>query len=410
VKADRVEPGARCAVNLQGVEVQAGCRGQVVSAPGALAPTHVLDAQVSWLEESPAVEGGGSSIEFLAGTAERVGRIAPIAAERLLAGANGFARIHLEGEPVALLPGDRFVVRGFSRSERWGATLGGGRVLDVAPPHRRRSDPELERDLATLLHREPRSEIAVRVARAGFRGVHERELHRETGLSRKVVAKLLAELAEQDSAAAAGERWLSGRAIAELQERILETLDAFHAREPLRPGMPRAALRGALPENSAPGALDLLIEGLAHGGSLVVEAELVRRPGHRPQLTADEEKVVARIREDAHAAGLEPPTLREWSEKLGLDLERVRPLLVHLEREGDLVRAPGDLWFHREAIEALRRRVVARIRSQGPLDTPTYKQLIGTTRKHAVPLMELLDAERLTLRKGETRVLRGAGA
>jgi len=122
---------------------------------------------------------------------------------------------------------------------------------------------------------------------------------------------------------------------------------------------------------------------------------------------ADADRAVAdAIREGARAAGLRPPTLDEWAAQLGRTSQQLRPLLAHLEREGALVRAPGDLWFDRSAVDALRERVVAALRAQGGLDTPAYKDLIGTTRKHAVPLMELFDGERTTLRVGNRRVLR----
>ena len=365
---ERVEAGMRCAVNLQGVEVAAIERGQVVTTPGALAPTRTLDVQVTWLG------GEATSIQFLTGTAERVGKLAPIGA--------GFARIHLEGE-LACLPGDRFVLRGFSRG-----TLGGGVVLDVAPPHRRRSDPALRRDLEALARRDPETDVAVRVARAGFAGVAEDALRRETGLALRTGRRV-------------GDRWLSEAALRELERRAVEAVRAFHASERLRPGIPRAALRGALPENAPAAVLDVVLASDA----LVAEGEIVRLREHRPQPSPEQEQAVERLRRESEAAGLEPPTLREWCERLGFD---VRPLLIHLEKAGALVRAPGDLWFSRGAVEALRTRVVEWIRANGPLDTPSYKKLIGTTRKHAVPLMELLDAQQVTLRRGEARILRRA--
>jgi len=70
------------------------------------------------------------------------------------------------------------------------------------------------------------------------------------------------------------------------------------------------------------------------------------------------------------------------------------------------VRAPGDLWFDRAAVDDLRERVIAHLREHQTLDTPTYKNLIGTTRKYAVPLMEFFDGEHLTMRAGEARILR----
>ena len=80
---------------------------------------------------------------------------------------------------------------------------------------------------------------------------------------------------------------------------------------------------------------------------------------------------------------------------------------LYTRREGDLIRTPGELWFHSDAVERLRNRVIERIRENGPLETPAYKDLIGTTRRTAMPLMELFDAERVTLRRDNARVLRG---
>jgi selenocysteine-specific elongation factor len=403
---DSVAPGARCAVNLQGVELHALTRGQVVTRPGALAPTRVLDVQLDWLEDAPAVEAEGTSLEFLTGTAERVGRLAPIGVERIAPGSTELARVHLEGEPLPTLPGDRFVVRGFTRRERFGMTLGGGVVLDVAPPHRRRSDPALSAELRALIAQDPKTSVEARVVRSGYRGVEKAELRREIGLEEKGLAAILDELSQSGRAAKVGERWLAATALEPLEGRVLQALDDFHGREPLRPGAPRATLGGALPDNAAPGALDLVLERLVARQELVADAELVRRPNHRPQLSPEEEKWVEHLRAGCREAALEPPTLREWSDRLSLAPERVRPLLVHLERQGELVRAPGELWFDRHSVEELRGRVVERISTGGPLDTPSYKKLIGTTRKHAVPLMELFDADRTTLRRGEVRVLR----
>ena len=101
-----------------------------------------------------------------------------------------------------------------------------------------------------------------------------------------------------------------------------------------------------------------------------------------------------------------PPGFRDLCEQLGVEPDRLRDLLAHAERAGRLVRAPGDLWFDREAIDALRRRVVEHLQRHERLDTAAYKALIGTTRRSAVPLMELFDAERVTVRRGEHRLLR----
>ena len=70
------------------------------------------------------------------------------------------------------------------------------------------------------------------------------------------------------------------------------------------------------------------------------------------------------------------------------------------------MRAPGDVFFAAAAVAQLRQRVVEHLRAHGQLETPAYKALIGTTRKFAVPLMELFDGEHLTQRRGQVRILR----
>jgi selenocysteine-specific elongation factor len=406
VSVERCPPGLRCAVNLQGVELDEVARGQVVSTPGLLGPTVSADVEVAWLPVAAPVEDQ-AAIEFLTGTAKRRARLAPIGDEPLRPGEVGFARLHIDGEPVALAPGDRFIARGFSRNAESGSTVGGGVVLDVAPPHRRRSDPEVRRDLAQLAAGEPEERLAVLIRRSGFRGVERDRLRREAGLDAEISDALLAALAaEGEIASTASDRWLGASALEDLEARLLANLAAYHRSEPIRPGMPTSALRGSLPENVARDSVELVVSRLVGRGQIAIEGDLVRLPDHRPTLSDADQALVTRIAAEARSAGLEPPSLKDWEERLGIGGDPLRNLLAHLVRTEQLVRAPGDLWFDRAAVDALREKVIAHLRERGRLETPDYKALIGTSRRTAVPLMELFDQEHLTVRSGEARILR----
>ncbi|MCH8890778.1 MAG: selenocysteine-specific translation elongation factor, partial [Myxococcales bacterium] len=201
-------PGLRCAINLQGVELEEIARGQVVSTPGLLEPTLCADVEVAWLPIATPVEDQ-AAIEFLTGTAKRRARLAPIGDEALRPGETGFARLHIDGEAVPLVPGDRFIARGFARSEGTGGTLGGGIVLDVAPPHRRRSDPALARELEIFAEGETDAGIRERIFRTGMTGAVEPALAVEMGLSPSELSDRLAKLeAEGTLVCAGGKRWL----------------------------------------------------------------------------------------------------------------------------------------------------------------------------------------------------------
>jgi len=403
----RVAPGARCAVNLQGVELAELERGQQLTRPGALAETSVFDAELRWLASAPPLRERAAAL-LLAGTAERSARVAPIGAGPIAPGSRRFARIHVEGAPLGLLPGDRFVLRGFARTA-CGATLGGGRVIDAAPPRRRRSDPALAAELEQLASGGAREAVALRILRAGLAGGAAGSLLRETGLGEEALAAQLAELAAEGTAFATGRGvWLGAAALASLEGRLLEVLARFHGKEPLRPGMPRRAAEGALPENRAEGAFELALSRLAAAGRVEELGDALRLADFVPILTREQEAIAAHVRAECMAAGLEPPTLAALLAELGCDEALLRDLLAHLERDGSLVRAPGDLWFDRVAVDELRERVVGELRARSSLETSAYKELIGTSRKWAVPLMELFDEERLTVRRGELRTLRRA--
>jgi selenocysteine-specific elongation factor len=405
--AERVRPGARCAVNLQGISRDAVERGSLLSVPGALSPSETLDVELAWLPGAAPLGPKPAAVELLVGTTARRAHAAPIGAARIAPGTRGFARLHLEDGAAPVLPGDAFVLRGFARGAGAGATLGGGRVLDAHPPKRRRSDPALAEELALLSRADAQGVVRVRVARAGFAGAEPGALRHETGLEPAALDAALEALEKEGALVAAADGLRLGAAAAdELEARLRAALAAFHEREPMRPGMPRAALLGALPENLPRPAFEALLARLAARGAVEAADDLVRLADFVPRLTQRQEAIAARLRADAMIAGLEPPTPREWAEALGLDAGELREVLAHLEREGSLLRAPGELWFDRVAVDELRAHVVAALEAQGSLDTAAYKELIGTSRKYAVPLMELFDAEHLTVRRGDTRVLR----
>ncbi len=398
---EQAEPGSRCAINLQGVERAQLARGQVVCRADALPTSDTFDATLAWLPEAPELGREPTAVEILVGTAERRGRVALVGAERLAPGEEGLARIHVDGPPLALLPGDRFVLRGFARLAGGGSTLGGGRVLDVAPPRRRRSDPQLVDELARLAAAPLGEALRLRVARAGLAGIEEGALARETGRTPEQVAE---QLTDEGSVVHAGKRWLATASLETLEGRLVDALSEFHDREPLRLGMSRSALAGALPDNAPAEAFEAALARLCADGRAEIDADLVRAGDFVPRLTQRQEAIAARLRADAMIDGLEPKSVREQLDELGIEEGELRDVLAHLARDGSLTRTPADLWFDKGAVDELRERVIGHLREHDALDTTAYKALIGTTRKWAVPLMELFDEEHLTVRRGDARV------
>jgi len=398
-------PGARIAVNLQGPGHEEIHRGDLLTEPDALAPTRTFDARIRWLARRASLDAP-TSVELLTGTTERRARVAPIGAKPIEPGERGLARIHVDGPALALLPGDRFVLRGFARDAGIGATLGGGSVLDVAPPHRRRRDPALERELERLEQADPAEAVALRIERAGLAGMRTTALARETGLDTATLETALEAGVECGALVRLDASLCLSTVSAErLMAQLVEAVDRFHASQPLQRGMPRAALAGTLPENVAPEAAAGLIARLAERGALAIRGESVARPGFEPTLDPDETRLAERLAERLARDALDPPNLRALAEELAEEPVRLRELAHHLERQGRLVAARDDFFFDRAAVQALIERVVAHFESRDELDTQTLKALIGTSRRTAMPLMALLDDLQLTRRDGSLRRL-----
>jgi selenocysteine-specific elongation factor len=402
---EAADSGARIAVNLQGVAQDEIHRGDLLAEPDALLSTHSFDARVRWMARQQSLDDS-TSIELLTGTAERRARIARIGAKPLTPGDSGFARVHIEGDPLALLPGDRFVIRGFSRDAGVGATLGGGVVLDVAPPHRRRRDVGLTRDLERLAAGKPADALDVRIARAGLTGIDRRRLALESGFAAERLEAALDELESAGSVVRLSENACLSQASAErLMTDLRAALDRFHESGPLQPGMSRAALTGTLPSNTHAEAGAALLALLVDRGEIEIRGEIVRRVGFAETLDASQARLVEVLRQRFVEAGLEAPALRSLGDELGEDARRVRELAHYLERDGVLVAAPEELFFDREAVCGLIDRVLAHFDDQEALDTQTLKAMIGTSRRTAMPLMALLDELQITRRDGSLRRL-----
>jgi selenocysteine-specific elongation factor len=399
------ESGARIAVNLQGESKHEIHRGDLLTEPDALLETIMFDASLHWMA-SKANLRESISVELLCGTSERRARVAPIGAETIAPGDRAFARIQLDGPPLALLPGDRFVLRGFARDAGIGSTLGGGIVLDIAPPHRRRRDAGLKRDLEGLAEDDPAQSLAIRIRRAGLEGATTQALTKQTGLSKNNLDETLDQLAASqlivriDSSMS-----LSDQAATRLKSDLLTTLAQFHAREPLLPGMPRASLANSLPENVSRGAGVFLLTELANQGELRIQDELVCAANFESGLDPSQDELAERLRNRFRQAALDVPSLRTLAEELDESPGALREICHFLERQGRLVSAPDELFFDRDSVVALIEKVLRHFDQQAELDTQTLKAFIGTSRRTAMPLMALLDDLQITRRDGSLRRL-----
>jgi selenocysteine-specific elongation factor len=408
----RALAGQRTAVNLPGVEAQAIARGQALCRPGEIPPSRLLDAEVSLLGVAPRPLRHRGRLLLHVGTAQVPAEVALLDRAELAPGATAFAQLRLE-EPVAALPGQRFILRGFSAIEGRGRTLAGGRVLAIAARRRRRGRPEELAQLAILAGPDPDARLAAVLAMAGPGGLAADQLVGRTALSPKAVQAGLERLGARGAALLFDRdrrAWVAGEVGRALSARLRAALEAFHRQKPLAAGMGKEELRGRLPPVVDPRLYQRLLAQLAQEGALAVEGDLVRAAGHRAASGGSGGAALkARVLEVLRQGALAPPGIAELPGALGASPADVAAVLKLLAAEGAAVRVSPEIYFEAGAVAGLREKLLAFLRARQGITTQEFKELVGATRKHVIPLAEYFDREKVTLRVGEKRVLRGEG-
>jgi len=392
--------GQRTAVNLQGVETSAVARGNLLASPGAFVPTRLLDV---WLEALPG-EGieDQSSVRFHLLSAEVMGRIRLAGMERLEPGESAPAQMRLS-KPVAALPGDRFILRRPSPA----ATLGGGVVLDNAPRKLRVAEiPATRERWERLKDPDPAVRLRELIRGAGRAGLDLGALRARTGLS---PSSLLEGLAADLGAGrilkvpADPPRFLDGDGFGVLEEEVTRAVEAFHRANPLHLGLPKEEVRSRFFRREPPEVFKFFLEEVVRRSRLKVEREIVALHGHQVSLQGAEAGAAQRLEERYRAAGLNPPELEEVASQLDLPRKKIEELFFLLLKQGSLVRIKEGVVFHREALDSLKRRIWEYRATSETIDIAHFKDLSGTTRKNAIPLLEHLDAIRVTRRDGNLR-------
>ncbi|MEA2461187.1 MAG: selenocysteine-specific elongation factor, partial [Actinomycetota bacterium] len=375
-EVDEAVPGSRVAMNLTGLSRDSVRRGNAIVAPGRWRETRTVDARIEVVSEALAgrahrLTEKGAHLLYT-GSAETPVRIKLLGSKALEAGTSGYARLRLRDE-LPLAPGDRFVLRDAGRV----LTFGGGTVLDPGPPTRPIDDGRVK----LLEHLENASPRVAAIALVEYEGrVPVRDLRARVGTS-----------ALPDEVVVFGSVALSATRAQAQKERLAEIVAGHHRDHPLERGVATESVRANLDLDAA--TFGALVDATS---SVIKDAALLRLSDHQVSLGDTESAERADLLKRLDGSAFAPP----MAEELQID----RALLKALVDAGDLVPIKGFYLTKARADEA-KALVRQAIEERGPVTVAQIRDLLGTTRKYAVPLCEWLDATGTTLRRGDVRLL-----
>ncbi len=408
-KVERATPGSRVAMNLSGISRTDLKRGDVVTVPGWLRPTVLVDVQLRHLPDAPRPLRHNTQLKFFSGAAETLARMRLLGQDALPAGQSGWVQLRLQ-EPIPLVKGDRFIVRIPSPP----ATVGGGVVVDPHPGRKhRRFRPEVLKRLETLAQGSPAEILLQALERRGPTVVRDLLSAGNLGeAAPEALTQLLNEGqavlldSQQGETGVSGKNLVSNRLVAArswwsaLTEQLSRELSSYHRRFPLRAGIGREALRSGL--RLEPKVFNAVMARAAAEELIADEGATVRLPSHTVRFNPDQQRrvdaLLARFRR-------QPYTTPSFKESVAAVGEEVLGVLVS---RGTLVQVSSDVLFLPETYEEMTARVRAYIEREGNVTLAQTRDLLSTSRKYAQALLEHLDEVGVTRRVGDVRVMREA--
>jgi selenocysteine-specific elongation factor len=399
--AEAAVGGQRCALNLAGAKIsrEAIHRGDWVVDPATQVTTVRLDATCTLLASEPRPLAHWTPVHLHLAASHVPGRVALLQDEPIRPGERGLIQLVLD-RPIAALWGDRFVLRDTSARR----TMGGGLVLDVRAPRRRRRTPERLAALGALAEDQPAAALGRRLAQppgwidfSAF--VEDRNLaapQQEALARREAVVRLRA--GEREIAmAAAG--WTGLRA------RLRELLVTFHRENPDLAGIPAERLRLVVPERLPGPTFATALQVLAKAGAVALDGAWVRLPEHTVRLKPEDERLWHEVAPFLQRERFRPPRVRDIANDLGIPEAAVRRLMKLLARMGRLEEVAHDHFFLRTTVAEMAgiAAAIAAGKPSGEFTAADLRDRLDNGRKVAIQILEFFDRHGVTLRRGDLR-------
>ena len=391
---EEARPGSRTAVNLSGVDHSEVQRGDVLALPGTLPPSRRLDARLLVLPGAAQPLRHRQRLLMYHETSEVMVEISLLEGDELAPGETGWAQL-FAAEPLVALDGDRFILRVPSPA----ATVAGGVIVDHAPRRHRRRDPALISNLAARERADPATAAVLELGKHPW-GLRDGELARFLGVPSGELVEVLAPLTQGGVVRRTPSGWLARDQWDGVQSRVIGSLEAYHEAQPLRRGMPKEELRS---RTGIPADLFAEVLGqLADEGRIADRGGEVALSSHKLSLSTEQETLLGAFLAELESQRLNPPPLAELLRRHPL----TPALLQYLVAGGRIVRVNEDTVFARSAYDEAVSSLRAHLAEHRTLTVAAARDLLGSSRRYVLPLLEWMDAQKITRRVGDDRILR----
>ncbi len=402
--ADVAQAGQRTALNLSGTTANDIQRGDVLCPIEFSRVTDNIDVSLQVLSSFPRMLEHWGRFRLYLGTRELFCRLILLVDEAILPGDRVQAQLRLE-QPILTFRGDRIILRDFSAQH----TVGGGEVINPFAPKHRRFTQETISTLAQWEEADDAQVVNALLKNSQTLCIEESLLFYYLPYAKSQVKNILANL-ESDAKII---RWdKTGRhpmvsdlvRTKEITEKLMLTLTKFHENEPLLAGQNASQLCRDLEIDEL--AFEKITNELIGSKELVKDGNLLRLASHKIQFSEEESSAKETLEKLYLEAGINSPGLNE----LKTLLPEYTPQLIEstfyaLMNLGSIIKTYDNFYIHKEKFDELRDKLIVFLRENKTISVGEFRELVGTSRKYAVPFLEYCDTQNVTVREGNVRRL-----
>ncbi len=396
---DKCYAGQRVAINLSNVKKSELKRGCVLAPPNSMKNTMMLDVKMNVLPSSMRILTNHSRLHLFTGTSEILCRAILLDQEELGPGESGYVQLRLE-EEIAVRRGDKFVVRFYSPME----TIGGGMILEPNPEKKKRFQEDAIEELKQKESGSSADVIALHAKQHGDTMVTLQELAKLTALSIEEVTEDVEELKAEGTVytfAMKKDIYVWHRSDeAEGTEKILGTLAEYHKKYPYRPGMKKAEIHMTFFKKIKQNVFDLYIDMLAEQETVRRHQEFLSLPTFEIQKDATYQKAEKIICDTFQQAAYDFAKFSEIDFK-GIDRGTADDIIMGMVERQEVVKLAEDMYTLSSFVENAKEKIIERLKENGGVITiAEVRDMFGTSRKSAKPLLEYMDSIKVTKKTG----------
>lgn len=392
--------GQRVAINLANVKKEEIMRGNVLAKVDSMQPSMMLDVKINLLKNTKRVIENRSRVRLYHGTSEILCRIVLLDREELSSGESCYAQLRLEEEIVAKM-GDHIVIRFYSPME----TIGGGIILDAHPLKHKRFKEDILKELKIKEEGNPEKivEEAIKRFSSHFENIHFYMM--KTGIGKETIEKMVKTLMQKNIIIKlSGDVFIHQSYLNEIEEKMKEVLDTYHQENPLMVGMSKEELRNKVVPQVRGKVYDEIISHFTKNKTVKPFNNCIALYDFHIVYTKEQEKIKKTIEKIYLNSGFNPPFVKEVLKKEKNEKES-RQVLYALVDMNTLVKINEDMFMHVENYEKAINLMRDYIKAHEEMTLSEFRDLLGTSRKYALPLLEHFDQSKITKRIGEKRVL-----